>query len=584
MSTGQIKIGREFFAKVKLDYSNWQWAIVREFLQNCFDAPGCDEVTVTINTAPGGTGTLMVVQNNGAPMDRGTLTNKLLTLGGSGKNFEGENTGGFGVAKSLLYYCHREYTIHTGGLVVRGSGASYTIEEGKQLDGTRSQILLAEPVGSLLEGMVRRFASMAQWKGTLKLNGTVTPCSLHKGARRKDLKWGVVYTNNSFVNLCIVRLNGQPMFTYHCRYKGCVLVELTGKAKDCLTSNRDGLNGRLANELQDLLTSIAIDKRSALKEQRAEYKRYLGAKAKAEAEKPKAGGGLAALVEFDKILKEVGIGTPDGVDIGGGIVDIKTVGGGPAPSAGGIKMVIASTEDAPKHVTLGTEFILKNTSGRNIPKRFIPGDTFANSSKHLVVAWTGVLLKLHQLCNVSGEFSVGFVFDDETIAQHEQGIYGKVYYINPLKTAKAWACRHDLISSAAHEIVHGAYGIKEHDEDYAGKLTEVMAAALKGARDLERLCKRPAGEVVKKGDGGGVVGSVKVELFGHAATGIVRWMGARGWKFGAARMILDELGAVMADATVKTQLYCGLKGTRGAPPVLTAKQVKQLEELYEKYA
>jgi cyclopropane-fatty-acyl-phospholipid synthase len=38
----------EFFAKITLDYSDWRWALAREFLQNCMDAPGCKTIFVRV--------------------------------------------------------------------------------------------------------------------------------------------------------------------------------------------------------------------------------------------------------------------------------------------------------------------------------------------------------------------------------------------------------------------------------------------------------------------------------------------------------------------------------------------------------
>jgi hypothetical protein len=424
----QVKIGPEFFAKIKLDYADWRWALVREFLQNCFDAPQCKTVAVTV--ARQGSDTVLTVSNDGSPMSEATLKDKLLTLGGSGKNFEGENIGGFGVAKSLLYYTHRSYTIHTGALLVQGCGAQYSIAPFANNPGTTSTIVLIGDEVAKLEEQVKRFAAYAQWRGTLTLNGVTLPCGLHKGSRRKDMGWGVVYTNTSFQNLCIVRLNGQPMFTRYTRFKGCVLIELTGKAKDVLTSNRDGLTGVYASELSDFLTNIAIDKRSALKEQRAEYKRYQGEKQRNAAKQPKASDeGLASVVDLGQIAAQVKdggaavAGDQDWLD-GPGVAPTEHK---PQTANGGIKLVVESREDEPdRTVSVGPEFIIKNTTGKKLAPRYVPGDKFHEGSRHLVRAWTSLLLKLHQLCNKDGEFSVGFVFDEESVAECERtSAYGQ---------------------------------------------------------------------------------------------------------------------------------------------------------------
>lgn len=484
----QIKIGPDFFRKIKADYADWRWSLVREFLQNCFDAPGCDSVTVVVETV--GSVTELSVHNNGKPMDRDTLVNKLLTLGGSGKNFDGENTGGFGIAKSLLYYCHQGYTIHTGDLRVEGKGASYTIGSAQHLAGTYSKIVISGDEAEAILQNFKRFAAFAQWRGVLTVNDEVLATDLRKGARRRDLGWGVVYTNNSFSNTCVVRLNGQPMFSRYTRFKGCVLVELTGKASETLTSNRDALRGDLDSQLSDLLTQLAVDKRSALREQRANYKRYQGELMRNEAKKPrKADEGLASAVDFEEIVAAV-LG---GCSVGGG------------QGGGGIKVVVTSREDVESTVSVGPQFILKNTTGMETPTYFTPGDGFSKYSRGLVRAWTAILMKLHQVCDRSGEFSIGFVLDEESEAESERSSeYGQVYYINPARVVSqanggrsfksrwigAWQNRFDLIALACHEFVHGAYGLGEHDEDYAGKLTDVMAIAMKHTIELSKLCRQ----------------------------------------------------------------------------------------------
>lgn len=499
MASGQVQIGREFFTKIKNDYANWQWALIREFLQNCFDAPSCDEVLVTV--VANGNNTTLTVRNNGAPMDEDTLVNKLLTLGGSGKNFDGENTGGFGVAKSLLYYTHPSYQIRTGKLSVSGSGAQYDIKKSANLNGTESMVEIDGDQVNTLINTVERFAAFTQWKGTLSLNGRKLTCDLKKGSRRRDLGWATIYTNRSFANVCIVRLNGQPMFTRFCRFEGAVIVELTGKAKDTLTSNRDSVRGDYASELSDLLTALAVDKRSALREQRAEYKRYMGEKLRQEAAaKPKKQEqGLDGLVDVAALAEmlEMAQGTGTSTESVSSTV-----------TGGGVKLVVTSTEDVTQEATisLGHEFIVKNTTGMVTPEYHLPGKQFSNYSRQLVRVWAAILLKMYAIHGISGEFSIGFVLDEESVAEHEQGVYGKVYYINPIRVVcqrkqpncrsfKArytgvWSARFEILASAAHEFVHGAYGLKEHDENYAGKLTEIMARVFEHVKEFTPIFRQ----------------------------------------------------------------------------------------------
>src|SRR4051794_22417171 len=118
---GHVRIGPEFFAKIKYDYTDADWAWVREILQNSLDARS-SEVTATVSVAGDDSTTTVVVRNNGEPMTRDVLCNKLLNLGGSGKNFSDGCTGGYGVAKSLIYYSQENYRIRTGTLLVEGRG------------------------------------------------------------------------------------------------------------------------------------------------------------------------------------------------------------------------------------------------------------------------------------------------------------------------------------------------------------------------------------------------------------------------------------------------------------------------------
>ena len=93
--------------------------------------------------------------------------------------------------------------------------------------------------------------------------------------------------------------------------------------------------------------------------------------------------------------------------------------------------------------------------------------------------------------------------DQDCRAECEQSSeYGLVYYLSPAEIVKnqkfnsrsfrawfssAWTSRFEIMSLAAHEFVHGAFGIGQHSEDYAAKLTEVTAVLIANVRVFSRF-------------------------------------------------------------------------------------------------
>ena len=230
----QVAIGPEFFGKAFNDYADWGWALVREFFQNSADAGSYDIHFVV--SVDGNGDTILTVRNNGTPMTRDILVNKLLALGGSGKNFQG-SVGGFGKAKEILYFCHQGYTIHTGNLIVTGSGAGYNIEEtDNAIAGTVSSITMSGDHVSRITGVLSLFASYCQWDGCLYLNGQHINTNLRKGSPRREITSGTIYTNRMFPGKMIVRMGGIPMFWSHAGLNDRgVILELGGKSSEYLT-------------------------------------------------------------------------------------------------------------------------------------------------------------------------------------------------------------------------------------------------------------------------------------------------------------------------------------------------------------
>jgi hypothetical protein len=466
-----IKISREFFAKAKADYADWHWSWVREVAQNSMD---CNSARIDVVVKRKVQNTQISVSNDGYPMTEDILIGKFLTPGGSAKD---GGVGGFGVAKQLIVACHLAWSIRTGTLLAEGEGGDYQLTSGlHSVHGTTTTVLMeGDEVGRVV-AMFERFAALAQWKGTLTVNGQVLATDLRKGSLRREYEWGKVYTNQQFSNLRVVRISGQPMFTRNIRFRRYVLVELTGTSGQRLVASRDRLRYRYNYELDELLNELAVDTRSALKQQRAEYRRYQGEKVRAEGRRPIAQPGLDVTALVQTLVQ-------------------------PNPSnqpTGSIRSVAVSREN--QTISIGPEFICKQCLGMETPTYYLPGDQFSSYAKGLVKAWVMTLKKLYELHDLEGSFSVGFIFDEDVRAECEQSsAYGLVYYLSPAAIVKnqkfgsrsfkarfssAWTNRYEIMALAAHEFVHGAFGIGQHTEDYAAKLTEVMALMMAHVREI----------------------------------------------------------------------------------------------------
>ncbi|MCX7164779.1 MAG: ATP-binding protein [Rhodocyclales bacterium] len=121
--TRQVQVPRSYFEKARSEYADWRWAVIREFIQNSYDAQATQiDFRLTGNAA----GRVeLQVDDDGVGMDQDTLLNVLLCMGGS-KKPDG-SIGGFGYAKAILFFAHHSYSIRTGSLRIDGSGGEYRL-------------------------------------------------------------------------------------------------------------------------------------------------------------------------------------------------------------------------------------------------------------------------------------------------------------------------------------------------------------------------------------------------------------------------------------------------------------------------
>lgn len=273
-----VTVPHEYFTKSKLEYQNWRFAFFRELIQNSVDAKSTeiqffieqDENTLYIRCV-----------DNGKGMDKNILVNKLLCLGGSHK--EEGSVGGFGYAKTLLFFAHKNYTIQTKNFRVEGSGGSYNLFETENfIKGT--DIFVSIPRNEYLdskrhfERVLKEFLELSNFKTKVFLNNE----KLKKGHNSFDfsfetpigeLKFSDADEHQSYSELW-VRVNGIPMFSqtvgdYDVKSHFNAVIELNLKSTDVLTSNRDSLKNSAKSEFNKIFSSLQ-NERSALKSENFE--------------------------------------------------------------------------------------------------------------------------------------------------------------------------------------------------------------------------------------------------------------------------------------------------------------------------
>lgn len=477
----QVKIGPAFFGKAFNDYANWWFAWVREILQNSIDSKGCKKIDVSIQLVDGDT--VITVQNDGQPMSRETLVDKLLSIGESDKNFADGSVGGFGRAKELLYFCHKSWQIATGEVVATGSGGTYDLVDIPYLHGTKSVVRMQGDVSEAIAINFRRFARLSQWSGTLTVDGVQLTCGLHKGRSRRSFAFGRVYTNRSFSNLVVVRIGGIPMFTKSCSYSGCVVLELDGKSDDLLTSNRDSLVHKHSREFDQFLVDLSTNKRAAFGTPTTVYHRFAGSK---------------QAVRTDDQAEVTGAATVQ-VAVADAVTSLADVAGHiNAVSSSPVGFSSSYDDGGNPH---GYEFVVKNSTGMSTPSYYFPNsETFSSHNKKLARFWLNILVQLHKIFKNGSTFSIGFILDEDCAAQYEESKkYGRVYYLNPAKivrqaksASRSFARRfkltnrNELIALALHEFLHGS-GYHGHDENFASGFTGAMSVVLDN-RDSFNWC------------------------------------------------------------------------------------------------
>lgn len=266
-----ISSPHEYFKKDKKSYRDWRFAIFRELIQNSSDA-GSTKITFTIETDFLNNQVYLVCKDNGKGMDRNILENVLLSLGGTFK--DEKSIGGFGYAKTILFFAHQKYEIRTRNLLVVGSGGNYDLTELDDsypyIKGTHIKLWIDDTYDTwTYKEHVNTIVNNSDF---FKLKHIVVNDEELKFKTKKfdytlDTNIGQLkFSDNEESNLSSlwVRIDGLTMFE-HSFYNDSStsfigVIDLNKESTEILTSNRDSLNYEYERSLNEVVRMLSEDR------------------------------------------------------------------------------------------------------------------------------------------------------------------------------------------------------------------------------------------------------------------------------------------------------------------------------------
>jgi hypothetical protein len=268
--TGYVTADHDHFRKAKLEYRNWMQAIFREAIQNSTDA-GAN--SINIDYFYNEQELTIRFSDNGNGMSLDTLLNVLLKMGGSKK--DGESTiGGFGYAKSILFFAHNSYFIKTRDYEVNGIGGEYTYNESHDnYKGTLFEIKLTNDYYYTLIENIDKYLNeilMFSFLPHIKfiINGKKNTIKSKKFQFNLNSEIGGVGFNDSgygrYSKLWI-RVNGLAMFEHSTYQKDESsifegVIDINESPLKMLTANRDGLQYSYSTKLNNIFQELSNER------------------------------------------------------------------------------------------------------------------------------------------------------------------------------------------------------------------------------------------------------------------------------------------------------------------------------------
>lgn len=483
-SANAITIGPRFFKQERNNYADWRAAIVREFLQNSVDA-GATRIDIWIEEIKDKV--KISVADNGRGMSLDVLKNVYLVAGNTSKENEG-TVGGFGKARILTCWANDSYSIKSCNYLVTGSGSHYEIQENQDFCKGSIFETITDPA-PWVSITKRVLAGGYKNNCSVYVNGELFDSYPNRGRFIREISSGLLYVNktNKF-NRLDVRVQGVWMYSINITAPVHVMLELNpDKAREILTSNRDGMKAEYSQEVASFLQELASESLSALKPRRPRRQlRMPGNGFKAVSENKQISTRGTKEVSVDSFVSgfKTGIGTPE-------IHEQFSV----------------STLVKQRHPILENSFFL-NEAGNypsiyKLEDKYRPDNIQEGTTRFKLLAiWFKICeIAMQKFVNQFGEFDglswgVGFILTEpETKAVHltDNGVH--YFLLNPVdldgKIAYSVNDKENigtLVAIAAHEISHVASS--RHDEIFASVMTTIADKMFGEAKQVFAAVKK----------------------------------------------------------------------------------------------
>ena len=521
---GSVRIGRREFVGAMEDYSVWREAWWREVIQNAIDA-GADEIQCGALEQPDRTWRVWC-QDNGGGMTRETMRDKFLTLGESGEEKVGAETGsigGFGQAKKLILFPWLTWKVHTRDTAFVGQGNGWEANDAPMLNGTLIEVIMPADQytyeAPLIEFLQKSTLPGVSFTITTK-DGTRAMQAVYRSGKVVHEVEGVVeFRHNKSVAASpkmLIRTRGMFMFSEYLSSdaKGWVTAELQKPSREVLTSNREGFRDSATRRaVSEYATRIAADVRSALKAKSKMIREVYHGTGKFRAEKREAemlaqvGPVTAAegfstesiveLVELYKALKQQADETKTETrDMGSALphpdvaremleaVDLK--------GATHIEAVFKQLAWEPDF------FLMNNIEEYYVPKKFRP-EAMPPKILKLAKVWTELVRFVFMQLGCSSPFGVGWYFDDSAAAAYVREEGQDWIVLNPFKNLvdrkEIWNSSDPqdldwLYAAAIHECTHMADGVDYHNESFSSAFTRNVALCTPGHRKIRSIAAK----------------------------------------------------------------------------------------------